>query len=264
MSDVHTKALQTVPATIPATEQMTPFVSTGLAILQANPNAETLRELIALHRETKADAARDLYAVALAELKRDLPDYIIKRKQVLGKDGKTRLYKHTTLNAVMSQVDEALERHGFTVTWAPACDGRLVTVTCRLHHVGGHVEEAIMSAPPDAGPNRNAVQAIGSTKTYLQRYTVLALLGLSTADADDADQRPTAEANTRPDAMRNLEAMGRLAKKHGKTKVDAEQHVGRPVQEWTAADLETLAAWVTEPASLEDEAAEHDSEMEQQ
>jgi hypothetical protein len=37
----------------------------------------------------------------------------------------------------------------------------------------------------DATGNKNPVQQIGSTVTYLQRYTLLAATGLATSDSDD-------------------------------------------------------------------------------
>src|SRR5690606_10591416 len=40
-------------------------------------------------------------------------------------------------------------------------------------------------APPDGSGNKNAIQGIGSTSTYLQRYTLSAAFGLTTADEDD-------------------------------------------------------------------------------
>lgn len=42
-----------------------------------------------------------------------------------------------------------------------------------------------MSAEPDGSGSKNAVQAIGSTNTYLQRYTLFSVLGLASVDMDD-------------------------------------------------------------------------------
>jgi len=43
-----------------------------------------------------------------------------------------------------------------------------------------------MGGPPDAGGAKNAIQARASTKTYLERYTLKAITGLSEQD-DDTD-----------------------------------------------------------------------------
>jgi len=42
-----------------------------------------------------------------------------------------------------------------------------------------------MGGAPDAGPGRNAIQARGSAKSYLERYTATAILGLAAQDADN-------------------------------------------------------------------------------
>jgi hypothetical protein len=42
-----------------------------------------------------------------------------------------------------------------------------------------------MSAPDDQSGGKNAIQARGSTVTYLQRYTLLSAFGLVAADEDD-------------------------------------------------------------------------------
>jgi hypothetical protein len=49
----------------------------------------------------------------------------------------------------------------------------------------GHSESTSLSASPDTSGSKNAIQAIGSTVSYLQRYTILALTGLATEDMDD-------------------------------------------------------------------------------
>jgi hypothetical protein len=54
-----------------------------------------------------------------------------------------------------------------------------------------------LQADNDQTGNKNPIQALGSAVSYLQRYSVLCLLGLACADADD-DGRSTPEARTAP------------------------------------------------------------------
>ena len=42
-----------------------------------------------------------------------------------------------------------------------------------------------MTAPPDGSGKKNQIQQIASTVTYLERYTLFAILGLASADQDD-------------------------------------------------------------------------------
>jgi hypothetical protein len=47
------------------------------------------------------------------------------------------------------------------------------------------MESVSLTGQPDTGPGRNAIQAIGSTITYLQRYTLMAITGTAASDQDD-------------------------------------------------------------------------------
>ena len=54
------------------------------------------------------------------------------------------------------------------------------------------VETALSARDLSVGPlddsgNKNSIQQAGSTATYLQRYTLLPMLGLSAADRDEDD-----------------------------------------------------------------------------
>ncbi len=64
----------------------------------------------------------------------------------------------------------------------------VIAVTTRISHIQGHFEETTLSAPSDTSGSKNAIQAIGSTISYLQRYGILALTGLATTDQDDDGQ----------------------------------------------------------------------------
>ena len=68
-----------------------------------------------------------------------------------------------------------------------------ITVTCIVSHLDGHSESTTMSASADKTGGKNEVQAIGSTVTYLQRYTLIGSLGITTAD-DDMDARINCES----------------------------------------------------------------------
>jgi hypothetical protein len=60
----------------------------------------------------------------------------------------------------------------------------------------GHSEETTLRAIPDTSGSKNSIQAIGSTVTYLQRYTLLAAVGMAAAGMDndgraaDEEQKP--------------------------------------------------------------------------
>jgi ERF superfamily len=61
-------------------------------------------------------------------------------------------------------------------------------VTCILTHQMGHSEETTLAGAPDNSGSKNSIQAIGSTVTYLERYTLLAATGLAAANGDNDGQ----------------------------------------------------------------------------
>jgi hypothetical protein len=58
-------------------------------------------------------------------------------------------------------------------------------VTCILTHEKGHSEETSLQGPPDTSGSKNSIQAVGSSVTYLCRYTLLAACGLAASEDTD-------------------------------------------------------------------------------
>lgn len=231
---------------------VSPVVATGLEILRQNPSPETLRELMAMQREYEANEARKAYTGALVLLKRDLPTVIDKDKVVSfeTRGGGKTTYQQATLAHVMDEITEPLTQHGFALTFHPATrDGR-VYMTCKLTHAAGHCTETTIDAPIDNSGGKSAVQGVGSTITFLERYTALALLGIATRDMPEpehADERPADPGKV--DTTRNIAAVSKL-KKYGKTREQAEAFLGgRVLADWTEADLKRLEAWAKPAAT---------------
>jgi len=96
----------------------------------------------------------------------------------------TTAYNHASLANVTNKINRALSEHGLSASWVTnQSDG--LKVTCTIAHKLGHSESTSLSAGPDTSGSKNAIQAIGSTVTYLERYTILALTGLATREQDD-------------------------------------------------------------------------------
>lgn len=145
---------------------------------------ETLEKLMALAERYQANVAKQAFTRALTEFKADPPE-IFKNKHV--KFGQTE-YDHATLDHVTDQIGAALSRHGLSHTWSMKQEGNAIYVTCTLTHKEGHSEAVTLSAGSDTSGSKNAIQAIGSTVTYLQRYTLLAATGLAARNGDDDGQ----------------------------------------------------------------------------
>lgn len=151
-----------------------------------------LEHLLNIQREWNKDVARNAYHKAMSEFKAN-PPIIKKNKDVSFGSGKAA-YKHATLYNVVKECSAALSKYNLSASWTTNNQTPgMISVTCVVTHELGHSESTALSAPSDVSGNKNAIQAVGSTVTYLQRYTLLALLGLATMDQDDDGQAAVTE-----------------------------------------------------------------------
>lgn len=165
--------------------QGNPSDAVRYALKQEGVTVDQLEKLLVIQERYESNQARKEYHSAMSSFKEN-PPKIDKDKSVSFGAGKAA-YKHASLYNVTQKVSEALSKHGLSASWSTKQNGT-IAVTCKITHVKGHSEETTLSAPSDVSGNKNPIQAIGSTVTYLERYTLLALCGLATFDADDDAQ----------------------------------------------------------------------------
>ncbi len=148
--------------------------------LAGGGNLDNLEKYIELQERWDATEARKSYNRAMSAFKME-PPKIEKDKTVKYKEVK---YNHASLANVVDKITVELSKHGLSASWSTKQKGA-ITVTCHITHSMGHSEQTTITAPPDTTGSKNAIQAIGSTISYLQRYTLLSALGLATCDQDD-------------------------------------------------------------------------------
>lgn len=144
---------------------------------------EELTKLMDLHERLEANEARKAFNVAFSAFKAEHVA-IIKNTDV--KAGPLAGTKYANLFDVVNAVIPALSKHGLSHSWKLTKDEKeWMEVTCTIRHILGHSESVSMGASPDVGPGRNAIQARGSAKSYLERYTLLAASGSAASDQDN-------------------------------------------------------------------------------
>lgn len=186
---VEVKPEQNLPVAQPT---MNPMQMVALALQQGLP-LETLREVRQMQKEWEADEAVRKFNEAFAAFKAEAI-VIVKGTEI--KDGPLKGKKHADLFDVVGAVTPKLSAHGLSIAWKLTKDEPTwMEVTCTLRHAAGHSESVSMGGGPDTGPGRNAIQARGSTKTYLERYTATAILGLAAQDADDDGRKGGGDAD---------------------------------------------------------------------
>jgi hypothetical protein len=161
----------------------TPNEMISQALVQGGVDLEKLEKLLNLQKDYEANEARKAYHKSMALFKAN-PPKIDKDKAVAY--GNTK-YNHASLGNVTEKINAELSKYGLSASWTTKQNGQ-VCVTCRITHELGHSEETTLCAASDTSGSKNAIQAIGSTITYLERYTLLALTGLATYEQDDDGQ----------------------------------------------------------------------------
>lgn len=161
----------------------TPAMLLQIAV-QQGADLDKLERLMALQERYEASEARKAYAAAFSAFKAQAV-VIIKNKSVTA--GPLSGKSYAELHAVVNAVTPALSQNGLSASWRLTKDEKdWIEVTCTLSHVMGHSESVSMGGPPDAGGAKNGIQARASTVSYLERYTIKAILGLAEQD-DDKD-----------------------------------------------------------------------------
>lgn len=183
-----------------------------------DPNFDPARlmQLLEVKERWEATEARKAFTVAMAAFKAD-PPKIVKNKHVRFQTSKgVTEYDHATHSEVTEKVAAGLGAHGLSHRWnVEQSEGR-IRVTCIITHSLGHSEQVQMTAGADDSGSKNAIQAISSTVTYLQRYTLLAATGLTSAEMDaDDDDGAGSDGDNRPklpvdviNALKDAAALG--------------------------------------------------------
>jgi hypothetical protein len=163
------------------TTSLTPMTLINMAVSQG-ADTDKLKQLMDLQERWEANEARKAYVAAISAFKSDPPS-IYKTKLVAY--GNTR-YKHALIGDVNAVIIDCLTKHGLSHRWE-VDQSNGITVSCIITHALGHSEFTKMTAPADNSGQKNSIQSIASTVTYLQRYTLLAATGITTMDMPDDD-----------------------------------------------------------------------------
>jgi len=166
--------------------------------MESNASMEIIERMMAMQERFEANQARKAFDSAMAEAAKEFPT-ISKSATVNFGQGRAA-YKHADLAEVVSTVAPILGKHGLYQRFELATEPNKITVTCVISHAQGHSIRNSMTAGADTSGSKNAIQAMGSTQTYLSRYTLMASLGLAAAVDDDAQSHEPPKA--KPDVMK--------------------------------------------------------------
>lgn len=159
---------------MPASNVATPTTLLEMAI-NKGADVDQLEKLMALQERYDAKQAKSNFLKSMTEFQSIVP------RITKTKNGHN--YKYAPLADIVEQIKDTLQVCGLSFRFEQDHkDG--IEVDCVVSHIGGHSERTKMKAEADTSGSKNSVQAIGSTVQYLQRYTLIGALGLTTADED--------------------------------------------------------------------------------
>lgn len=157
-----------------------------LALDKGGVDFDKLEKALVLQERWEANEAKKAYHIAMAAFKSNPPEIDKDRTVSFGQT----TYNHASLYNVTKKISAELSKHGLSASWSTKQTESTISVICKITHVRGHSEVTELFAPADSSGSKNVIQAIGSTITYLERYTLLALTGLATADGDNDGGSP--------------------------------------------------------------------------
>ena len=168
---------------------LTPMEMVGKLIEQGG-DVEVMSKMLDLQERWQANEDRRAFNEAIAAVRSELPVVVKDREVDFTHNGKRTHYRFEDLASIQRQIDPVLAAHGLSYRFRTHQEGAQVFVTCIVSHKSGYSEETTLGGMPDTGAGKNAIQAIGSTTTYLQRYTLKAALGIASAHDDDGRGGP--------------------------------------------------------------------------
>ena len=155
-----------------------------------NSGIQVIDKLVSLQERYEANQAKKAYSAAMADAKAEIRPIVKNRKvdfENKNKASNSRTnYDYEDLAGIADAIDPVLSKFGLSYRWRSKQDGSKLTIICVISHRDGYSEDAAeLSADNDNSGNKNSIQAVGSTATFLQRYTLKLALGLAAAKDDD-------------------------------------------------------------------------------
>ena len=173
---------------LPAEQQPVSLIQLAL---EKGYDIDKFKQLFDMQERWEIRQAEKAFLEAMSNFQRTCPK-IIKTKEVNYpvQGGGNVKYKYAPLGDIAEQIKETLHSNGLSYRFEFSEKDKNIVCTCIISHAAGHSKSTSFDAPKDETGKKSPIQQIGSTHTYLQRYSLIGALGLSTADDDVDGQGP--------------------------------------------------------------------------
>lgn len=142
-------------------------------------NVEQLEKLMGLQERWENRQAEKAFNLAMSNFQKKKPE--IKKT----KSGYDKRYYYAPLPCIQKQIDPVLSECGLSYNWEQEIKDDKIIVSCIGTHLDGYSKKTTLEAPFDKSGNKNDLQAMGSSNSYLFRYTLCALFGISSEEDND-------------------------------------------------------------------------------
>lgn len=154
--------------------------------IEKGVDVAVLERLVALQERVTERNARAAFFEALSSFQDECPE-IRKSKtaSIATNSGGSYSYNFAPLEQITRTIRPVLKKHGLSYSWNTeyAGDG-ILNVICILRHIEGHEERAAFPVPTGTSAKMSDAQKNGAALTYGRRQSLIAVLGLTTADED--------------------------------------------------------------------------------
>lgn len=143
---------------------------------------EETKQYYSFLREIQQDEARIMFDADFVTMQGELPEV-----PKLGRidHGGGRGYNYARWEDINDRIKPVLERHGFGLRFDIITETEtLFEIEAILVHRSGYSISTRKKLPIDKSGSKNIVQAYGSTQSYAQRYSAIALLNLTSRNED--------------------------------------------------------------------------------
>ena len=153
-------------------------------------NVEVVKELVAMHREEQARAAKVLFNQNFFALRKEIAGLTIYADKGAKTDSGQIAYKYCSEREIAEQLDPPLFRHGFAMMFGQRQEGERSVAVITLVHEGGH-EETREYAVRSGSTNRmkDATAADTGATTSAWRHLCIKLFGLKSRIREEDDVR---------------------------------------------------------------------------
>lgn len=149
-----------------------------------------LEKLMDLEDRWDKKRTKKLYLAAMSGFQSSIPviqkkghaDYGVKN----GTQGAK--YDYAKLEDITEGIKPMLKANGLSYDWDTSVEGGIITVTCTMSHEEGFSKSTSMSSNPDSSGGKNGIQQTASAISYMKRYTLSNIGGITVGGYDDDAQ----------------------------------------------------------------------------